>query len=47
VATLASGMQPAGLQRLRWEASHQASGVYLLRLQTPQGNTSQRLTIVK
>jgi hypothetical protein len=36
VKTLVSGMQPAGVSRYVWDATPSASGVYLIRLQTPE-----------
>ncbi|MFH1863232.1 MAG: T9SS type A sorting domain-containing protein, partial [bacterium] len=47
VATLSSGLQPAGDRTYCWDASAYASGVYLVQMQTPTSSTSQRFVVVK
>ena len=47
VTTLASGLQPAGTHTLQWDATENASGIYIIRLETALASSSQKLTIVK
>jgi len=47
VSTLASGPKPPGSYVIPWDASGNASGIYIIRLQTPQESLSEKLTIVK
>jgi hypothetical protein len=47
VAVLVDGIQQAGAHQVRFDASHLASGVYLLRLQTPGSSTVHILTLLK
>ncbi|MFH1861818.1 MAG: FlgD immunoglobulin-like domain containing protein, partial [bacterium] len=47
VATLSSGLQPAGDHSYCWDASQYASGVYLVRLETPSTSCAQRFVVVK
>jgi mannose/cellobiose epimerase-like protein (N-acyl-D-glucosamine 2-epimerase family) len=44
VAVLADGAQPAGRHVATWEAAGLPSGVYLVRLTTPAGTRTQRIT---
>jgi hypothetical protein len=44
---LASGFHLPGEYRYVWDASKNASGVYIIRLETPQESRSGKLTIVK
>ncbi|HEX7343085.1 MAG TPA: T9SS type A sorting domain-containing protein [bacterium] len=47
VITLASGLTPPGSYVVPWNATANASGVYIIRLKTPQAAVSEKLTIVK
>ena len=47
VTTLASGLQPAGIHSYLWNASQNASGVYIVRLEMAKYTSSQRVTVVK
>ena len=47
VATLASGPKLPGSYIIPWDASRNASGVYIIRLETPQESLSEKLTIIK
>jgi len=47
LTTLASGPKLPGSYVIPWEASGNASGVYIIRLQTPQQSFSEKLTIIK
>lgn len=47
VACLANEVQSAGLHRLVWQANHQTSGVYMVRVVTPQGTAVSRVVLVK
>jgi hypothetical protein len=52
VCTLHEGVQPPGLQELRWNGTlagggRLASGVYFVRVTSPWGTAAQKLTIVK
>ncbi|MEL6611479.1 MAG: T9SS type A sorting domain-containing protein [Bacteroidota bacterium] len=47
VTEVASGTHEAGAHTAQFDASALPSGVYLVRLQTPQGNVTQRLTRVR
>ncbi|MCU0606821.1 MAG: glycosyl hydrolase family 18 protein [Candidatus Edwardsbacteria bacterium] len=52
VRTLASSQQPAGSHTVRWDGRNEnermsASGIYLLRLVTPGGTLSRRVTLVR
>jgi hypothetical protein len=52
VSTLVTGIQEAGIQRVRWEA-HDArggrlpAGIYFLRLETPGGTTTRRVVLLR
>jgi len=47
VVELASGFHPPGEYRYVWDASKNASGIYIIRLETPLASFSKTLTIVK
>ena len=47
ITTLASGQKLPGSYVIPWDASGNASGVYIIRLETPQESLSEKLTIVK
>jgi len=47
VTTLSSGLQPVGTHTFLWNASQNASGVYIVRLETAEYTSSQRMIIVK
>jgi hypothetical protein len=47
VAVLADAVQPAGPHEATLNAEGLASGVYLVRLTTPTGRQTQRLTVVR
>jgi hypothetical protein len=47
VATLVQGRQTAGLHRVTWQAGDAASGVYIVRMHSPMGRVSKRVTLVK
>ncbi|TKJ40138.1 hypothetical protein CEE37_09485 [candidate division LCP-89 bacterium B3_LCP] len=47
VTTLTSGIQPPGTHTHIWDAAEYSSGVYIIRLETPQLTSSQRITVVK
>jgi hypothetical protein len=47
VATLATGLWPAGEHRLSWEASGLPSGIYLARLQAGEQTHMKRLVLAK
>jgi hypothetical protein len=47
VTTLASGLKTPGSYVIPWDASGNASGVYIIRLETPQESRSEKLTIIK
>ena len=47
VAVLADGVQPAGRHALRWDATGQASGIYLYRLEAGGITTTRRMMLVK
>jgi hypothetical protein len=46
-AELVSGMKPAGHYTLNWDASAHASGIYFVKLVTPEFTKSQKLMLVK
>lgn len=47
IATLVNGIQPAGLTQVNWDGGNQASGIYLVRLETPTERITRKLTILK
>ncbi|TKJ40662.1 hypothetical protein CEE37_06780 [candidate division LCP-89 bacterium B3_LCP] len=47
VTTLTSGIQPPGTHNYLWNAAEYSSGVYIIRLETPQQSSSQRITVLK
>jgi hypothetical protein len=47
VAVLARGRQEAGVHRARWRAGEQASGVYVIRLETPSGTRTRKAVLVR
>jgi len=47
VTTLASGLKLPGSYVIPWDASGNASGVYIIRLETPVESLSEKLTIIK
>ncbi|MFH1861180.1 MAG: FG-GAP-like repeat-containing protein [bacterium] len=47
VATLVNGIQDAGFRTYTWDVSLHASGVYIIRLQTPSSASTQKFTVVK
>jgi hypothetical protein len=47
VSILTQGLQPAGINTYLWNTSQVASGVYIMRLETPKYTSSQRIIIVK
>jgi hypothetical protein len=47
VTTLASGLKLPGSYVIPWDASRNASGVYIIRLETPVESLSEKLTIIK
>jgi hypothetical protein len=44
---LVSGMQTAGYYTLKWDASDQASGIYFVKMMTPEFTKTQKLMLVK
>ena len=46
-AELVSGMKPAGHYTLKWDASDQASGIYFVKMMTPEFTKTQKLMLVK
>jgi len=47
VTTLTSGLQKPGTHTYFWNASQSSSGVYIVRLETAEYTSSQRVTVVK
>jgi hypothetical protein len=47
VTTLASGLQMPGTHNYIWNASQYSSGLYIIRLETPQYTSSQRVITIK
>jgi hypothetical protein len=47
VTTLASGLQMPGTHNYIWNASQYSSGLYIIRLETPQNTSSQRVITIK
>jgi hypothetical protein len=47
VTTLTSGLQMPGTHNYIWNASQYSSGLYIIRLETPQSTSSQRVMVVK
>ena len=47
VTTLASGLQLPGTHNVIWNASLYSSGVYIIRLETPQFTSAQQILVVK
>ncbi len=47
VTTLTSGLQMPGTHNVIWNASQVSSGLYIIRLETPQNTFSQRVITVK
>jgi hypothetical protein len=47
VAVLAEGSQSAGLHQVRWDASEQASGIYLYRLRAGDAVTTKKMLLLK
>jgi hypothetical protein len=47
VTTIVSGRQPAGKHSFLWNPSQHASGVYIIRLETPQEALAKRVMVVK
>jgi hypothetical protein len=47
VAELASGFHLPGEYRYVWDATHDAAGVYLIRLQTPEAVQSEKVVVLK
>jgi hypothetical protein len=47
VTTIVSGFQPAGTHSFLWNPSRHASGVYIIRLETPQEAVAKRVVVVK
>ncbi len=46
VATLIDGVEPAGRRRVVFDGSRLPSGTYVLRLETPSGLLTRRVTIL-
>jgi len=47
VTRLAEGNRPAGIHRVRWDASSLPSGVYLYRLTTKGYTETRRMTVIR
>ena len=47
VETLFDGRENAGHHQLKWEAGDLASGIYICKLETPSGNLSRKMLLVK
>lgn len=47
VVTLAEGIYSAGLHEIRWDASSQASGIYLYRLTTSEFTETKKMLLLK
>lgn len=47
VETLVSSEQPAGTHYVTWNAGNYASGIYLVRMQTDLGVSTQKITLVR
>ena len=47
VAIIENGVQPAGRYNLTWDAKDVTSGVYFVKLQTPDRNFTRKVTLVK
>jgi hypothetical protein len=47
VTTIVSGRQPAGTHAFLWNPAQYASGVYIIRLETPQEALAKRVMVVK
>jgi hypothetical protein len=47
VAELLNGWKLPGEYRYVWDASKNASGIYIIRLETPQQSLAEKLTIIK
>ncbi|MEQ9104670.1 MAG: T9SS type A sorting domain-containing protein [Rhodothermales bacterium] len=47
VAVLVDGVRPAGLHQVRFDASAEASGLYLYTLETPTSRQTRRMLLVK
>jgi hypothetical protein len=45
--TLFYGFQLPGTYSYTWDASHKASGIYILKLETPDQKATQKITILK
>lgn len=47
ISTIVDGRVPPGLHRVRWDGSEFPSGVYLLRLSTPQGIQTRKMILLR
>ncbi|TKJ40664.1 hypothetical protein CEE37_06790 [candidate division LCP-89 bacterium B3_LCP] len=47
VTTLTSGIQPPGTHSFIWNAAEYSSGVYIIRLETAQQTSSEKITVLK
>ncbi len=47
VAVLVNGVQAAGFHEVRFDASNLSSGMYIYRLETPQGSVSRTMMLMK
>ena len=45
--TLFYGFQLPGTYNFTWDASSKSSGIYLIRLETPQASTTEKVVIMK
>jgi len=47
VTTLVNGFKPAGYHTLHWDGSPHASGIYFVKMMTPEFTKMQKLMLVK
>ncbi|MBC8277779.1 MAG: T9SS type A sorting domain-containing protein [FCB group bacterium] len=47
VETLFDGCENAGQHQLKWNAENSASGIYICKLETPSGNLSRKMLLLK
>ena len=47
IEILASGVVQAGYHEIQWNAKSQASGMYFLRMVTPESAMTQKLILMK